>query len=742
MERKSERFLEIVAQKDNISLKDAVLKLDYCFKKVANELNLNIGYVIKEFYTLLNPRYNKICKELDSKDCNDSNYCTYFKDSCIPIFVKDYKLINNDPDKYILNLSIKELIDLRNLAAHLYYNIGDSGLDDNSFDAIEYHLRKKLKKEQGKVDAVGAIPIEKLRVDLPYPMPSLDKIKPNEKNYSEFLKFAPVKGIVWSDKLDGVSAMVIYHQGNPIKLYTRGNGEIGGDISYLLEYIIFPNNITYKDILAIRGELVIKRSVFKNKYRDLYSTTRSFVVSQTNKGYITPVVSDIDFIAYEIINYGKEELNVDPQKDFAFLTLYNFNIVQYGVFEQDVLMMDIILTYKERREICEYDIDGLVLGYNFSHKVIPILQNPEYKKAFKMQFAEQLRTTVVTDVDWDISRKGRYNPVAVYKPVYIDNVRLSRATAHNAAHIRDWNMGMGTIIKVVRSGDIIPQIKDVIVNCDIETIYPSNLYSWYWEGRDIILNDIEKNPRVKQKRILHFLQVVEVVGIGEKTVEKLYDNGFDTIKKLLDTDPISLTKVNGIGKITAKKFKDNLNNAMSTTPIDRFIVALTETKFSISRKLIKEVFRTFPMIFDEYKTPEEINVILKKKKIPGIGPKRIVIIAEQFPLFRKKLLELDSVGVQKAIKYQKELTEKLKDEGYNSLIENKNFVFTGFKNKTPYDIEDYIFNNMGTVSSSVTSKTTAVITYISTIISPKILTARNFNIPIYTITEFRTKFMI
>ena len=73
--------------------------------------------------------------------------------------------------------------------------------------------------------------------------------------------------------------------------------------------------------------------------------------------------------------------------------------------------------------------------------------------------------------------------MAVYKPVYIDHVRITRATAHNAAHVRDWNMGVGTIIKITRSGDVIPQIKDVIIDKDIEIIYPSDEYEWYWENR-------------------------------------------------------------------------------------------------------------------------------------------------------------------------------------------------------------------------------------------------------------------
>jgi DNA ligase (NAD+) len=738
MEKNSQRFLELVVLKQGISMKQAVEKMDSCFKQVATDLDVSISQVIKDFYNLLNPRYGVICKELDPGKCTSSNYCTYFKDSCIPIFVKDYELINNDPDGYIESLNTIQLVQLRDLSAHLYYNVGGSGLEDNSFDAIEYHLRKRLKKEHMKIDAIGAIPIDKIRVDLPYPLPSLDKIRPDEKAFTEFLKNAPGKGIIWSDKLDGVSALVVYQNGNPINLYTRGNGTVGGDISYLLEHITFPRDVNEKGLLSVRGELVIRRSKFRDKYRDLYSTARSFVVSQTNKGYVTPSAKDVDFVAYEVVSYGTRELDIKPQKDLSFMALMGFDVVQHGSFAKDVLIIDVTLTYRERREESDYDIDGLVLDHNFARRVATIAQNPEYKKAFKMQFDEQLRTTTVEDVDWDISRYGRYNPVAVYKPVYIDHVRIHRATAHNAAHVRDWNMGVGTVIKVIRAGDVIPQIKDVIINYDIEIIYPNNTYQWYWKSRDIVLSKIESNPRVRQKRILHFLQVVEVAGIGEKTVEKMFAKGFDDIQAILDATPDQLMTVPGIGKITAKKIKDRLCKAMSTTPIDRFLEALTVIDFKVSRKLVKEVLRTFPNILDKQLTTAETLAILKRKKIKGIGVKRLEMISTQFPVFRQLLMKLDSVGVTKAIQYQKELADKLKRDGYNQKIENKIFVFSGFK-KPPYDLEDYIFNNMGEVGSSVTSGTTAVIAYTNTIITPKILSARGFNVPIYTHLEFREK---
>lgn len=733
-------FLQRVSDVNNISTKDAIKKIDNCFKQVAIDTEKEIGTVIKHFYSYLNPEYNKYCVILDPDECNESIYCTTYKEQCIPIYVKDYVEINRDPDMYIEKLDTEQLKNLRDVAAHLYFNVGDSGIDDNSFNAIDYHLRKRLKKEHKKTEMIGSIPIQKLRAELPYPMPSLNKVHPEDKEYYNFIKNIPEKGIVWSDKLDGVSGMMVYVNGDPTYSYTRGNGVVGGDISYLIEYFTeygkIPKNIDEKNLFLVRGEFVVKKSIFNEKYKQIYTTARSFVVSQLNKGYITHSIKDIDFVVYEIL----DEV-VNPLKEISSLDLYGFNVVRYGFFNKDVKMMNITLKYKERKDESEYDIDGLVLNYNFVRTEILEVKNPQFKVAYKMQFSQQLRDTVITDVEWNISRYGLYKPVAIFKPVYIEHVRIRRATAHNAAHVRDWSMGNGTKVVVARSGDVMPQIKDVKVDTEIEPIFPEETYNWHWVSKDIVLDDIEGNEFVHKKRILHFFNVIGVAGVGEKTIEKLYDNGFNTVKKILNANPTDLVKIRGIGKLTSERMKERIRNRVVKTPIDRFIEAMTVTNFKISRILIKEVLRTFPSLLDKEMNSIAIENILKTKKIRGIGPKRAIMISEEFPIIRKSLLDLDEDGISKAIEYQKSLALTIKERGYNENITGKTFVFTGFKD-TPYELQDYIFNNMGTFTTSVVSSTSMVIAYSPSLLTPKILSANSFKIPIYTETEFRDNVMM
>lgn len=649
--------------------------------------------------------------------------------------IEDAEKINKDPDTFIETLSTDQLKQLRDTASTLYYNLGTSGITDNSFDALEWHLRKRLKKEFEKTVQIGSLPIQKLRVDLPYPMASLNKVHPEDSIYFNYIRNIPDDGLVWSDKLDGVSGQVVYRNGKPAELYTRGDGSIGGNVSYLLDHLDKSNFpvIDYERTFVVRGEFVIKRQTFQEKYKDIFTNSRSFVVSQINKGYITEMVKDLDFVSYEIV-YFSDEYKLRPEKCFKLLKKYKFNVVSWG-FMETVRMMDITLQYDDRRKNSEYDIDGLVLDYNNKRKIEPNDANPINKVAFKMSFKEMLRDTEVVGVEWDISKHGRYNPVCIYKPVYINHVRISRATAHNAAHIRDWHMGKGTKIKVTRSGDVIPQVKDVEIDKSIEPIYPDN-YSWHWKGRDIVLDDIENNPIVQQKRILYFFKTLKVPRIGEKTVEYMYDAGFDTIKKIVQASSKDLTKVKRMGIKTADTIKDGIRNGLSTTSIDYLIKAFTVTGFRVSHILVKEVIRTFPDIFDEPRDVKEMEKILKSKKIKGIGPARIKSLSENLSTFRNMIIDLDEECFMKAIENQKKMYEDLKQNGYDDKIKGKSFVFSGFGSNVPYQLQDKIFNNYGEIKSSVNSRTDILVVNTASFITSKVVSAKENGVPIYTLKEF------
>ncbi len=161
--------------------------------------------------------------------------CDYlFEGKCYPRFFPNAETINEDPDKFAKGLTTKELESILRLAAYLYYNYEGGNLSDNSYDAIEHYLNKKEKTKLRRADqkAVGALPIERIRTKLPYPMGSLEKLKPGATTLVKYLS-SPLASLGWSVNEDGVSALVVYSGGKVQNIYSRGDGTIGGDVTFI-----------------------------------------------------------------------------------------------------------------------------------------------------------------------------------------------------------------------------------------------------------------------------------------------------------------------------------------------------------------------------------------------------------------------------------------------------------------------------------------------------------------------------
>jgi DNA ligase (NAD+) len=529
--------------------------------------------------------------------------------------------------------------------------------------------------------------------------------------------------------------LVVFTKGKITGIYTRGDGAVGGDVGYLRDYITFPD-VTY-DYFVVRGEFMLPKSIWEEKYKGTYANARSFVSAKINTGYVSPALTDIQFIAYSIIDWS-EKGYPRPSKAFKILREQGFSVADNGVFEKgkDLLVFDVVARYKELREKSAYGIDGLVLTVDVPSTTL--------SKAFKMTLEEQLRRSKITDVDWGITRYGRYFPVAVFESVYVDGVRLHRASAHNASHIVDWSMGRGTRIVVTRSGDVIPVIKDVTIDDKIRPILPDDDYKWYWtpNGKDIVLEEIEENPRVQVKRISHFFTTIQAPQIGEGRIRKLHESGMTTLSDIVAASAKDIQKIKGFGPKLAKTVHDSVHDTMRKTRLDRYYEAITTYRSSIGRKTLRTAIRYYPGILTA--TEEEIIAHLSKKgnKIPGIGPAKTIGLAKGVPEFRRVLMELCEEDVKYALQYQEEQLDRLAKDGYNPEIKGKTFVTTGFLNKPDYDLEDYIWDHWGETVATVTSDVSGVIAANVANITGKMMRAYELGVPVYTVEEFISHYNI
>lgn len=723
-----ELYIKDVAKKRGVDVAEATRLIDRCIKLVGNRLKIPYAEVYKVVYdpAYLEKCLKGKCSDYDLEKCKESCDCLVFENKCYPKKFEDAERMNDDPDRYVIGMSTDKLTDLVKLASYLYYNFDGGGITDNTFDALEYHLNKRLKAKGRRYEKIGAPPIDKIRTKLPYGMPSLEKAKPGSRLLYEFLSKPHPK--VWSIKLDGVSGQIVYRNGSPSKLYTRGDGTIGGDVTYLKDFITLPTitESPYKNIV-VRGEFILTKAIWK-KYDGSYSNARSFVSAKINSGVVTQGLQDIQFVAYEIMSYGDDRKVDKPSNNFITLSTIGFNVVDHGILAQD-LVYHVMTLYKEKRASAEYYIDGLVLGLD--------LPAPAYTIAFKMRLEEQIRRSKVLNIEWNISRYGRLIPVVIYESVYVDGVRLHRASGHNARRVQDWSLGKGSQIKVARSGDVIPTIIDVEVDENIEPIYPPTIKpygGWHWSGADIILDDIDGNRGVQIKRLEYFFSTIGVPKLGEKTLEKLWDAGFKTVRSITRAGPSDFIKIKGIGKKSAESHYHNIHTTLKNTRVDRFIPASSTLELGIGRKLIKQIMRYHPTLLEE--DEDAIKKALTKKAIPGIGKKRIDNVAKNIPKFRDFLFDLSESDIKKAIEKDKERQKLAKEGGYNPKIKGKSFVLTGFFGRVDYELEDYIYDNFGSFSNTVTSSISAVISANLMESSNKMIEAQKLGVPVLSIEEF------
>lgn len=641
--------------------------------------------------------------------------------------------MNQNPDEYVRGMSTVDLEELVKISSYLYYNFQGGGITDNTFDTFEYYLRKRTREKTRRFEKIGAPPVDKIKTVLPYPMASLNKVKPQTRELLRFLQSAVSDGIHYSHKLDGVSGMVLYTPKGLKGIYTRGNGEEGGDITYISSHISLPK---IKQHLVVRGEFILSKQIWEEKYLGNYSNARAFVSGKLNSGFITQGISDIKFVAYSIVDLGSETVP-KPSVAFKMLNELGFEVARNGGLI-DPTIFQIMELYKSERESSVYAIDGLVLSINLPLDVVSTLENPTQSVAFKMALESQIRDTRVMDVEWMPTRYGKLFPVVIFENVYVDGVRIHRATGHTAARMRDQHMSKGTEIRVIRSGDVIPQIFDVTVNEDADPILPNLEPKWFWRGCDIILEDIDNNKTVQIKRMEHFLVTIEVPKLREKTLEKFWEAGITTVKSLTNATIEDMVKIKGIGLKGATSHFENIHNTLRTTRLDRFIPASTTLNLGIGGKLVRQLMRYYPGVFMD--DSETIKKTLLSRKIPGFGKKRIENISQGIPKFRDFLFDLNEEDVKHAIEYDHQRLERIKAEGYNPLIENKKFVITGFMGKTDYALEDYIYDNLGDIDSAVSSSTEAVIAGNLSETTSKMITAQRLGVPVYSVEEFDIKY--
>ena len=593
------------------------------------------------------------------------------------------KYLKNGPD----SLNEKETSDLLIRADKAYYgeNTNDvSIMNDAQYDMLKEHAEDNYPEcDALKNIAHTTIKVEKNKVKLPYEMWSLDKEK-TVKGVDRRVSKYPGKYVV-SAKADGISIM--YDSKNK-KLYSRGNGTYGQDLSFMIPYLDLPN---YKDSV-VRGELIIKKATFEKKYKGQFANPRNFVAGVANaKKMNVKMVKDLDVLAYEII-----KPKLEPSMQMELLSNSSEcggNVIKHMVVEHDEINTEFLSKcLLDWRENYPWEIDGVVVCQDKLHERVS--GNPKHAFAFKMVLSDQIVEARVVDVIWEPSQQGYVKPKIKIKPVEIGGAKIEYATGHNAAFIFKNKINVGSIIQLIRSGDVIPKVHKVIVASSEGKAPPVEMDTVWNETKiDLVLKDKAKNQIVLMKSIAAFFEKIGVVGLGRGNIQRIIDAGFDTIPKIVAMSIDDFMTVEGFKEKLSNKIYNNIRSSIEKTSIESLMAGTNIFGRGMGEKRLKFILTQYPDIL----WSEESNVDKLKKiaDLPGFKEKT----AQAFvPHIKEFIGFIEKIGLLEQIRNK--VPQKINIDTTHPL-NGKKIVFTGIRDKDlQQKLETFGVNISGGVSKN------------------------------------------
>lgn len=571
---------------------------------------------------------------------------------------------------------VKTLIELKKSVDNYYANnTGDADLSDERYDV----LLNVLEELGENTSTLVPISDESKKVKLPYWMGSMDKKKTLE-GVEKWVK--TYKGpYVMTPKLDGVSCLVVYKKSQKkLCLYTRGDGKIGSDISPLQAFIKgLPDAVGGS--FVVRGELIISKTAFE-AFKDDFKNARQLVSGTVNSKHIREnVASSIQFIGYEVISDNVMKLS--DQLDY--LQKLGSHTVAYettGEVTMDVLTSTLV---NWKREL-DYEIDGIVITSNGVYER-NTSGNPDYAFAFKMNMEENTVRTGVIDVVWNVSKRGLVKPTVRLEAVELSGVTIQNATGFNASFIYENKIGKGAIVTIIRSGDVIPHILEVIRPGTVND--PEMECEWNETHVDLIVTDTE-NEEMALATLVYFFKKIGVKSVSTQTIAHLYENGLVTIQAILGAKASDYN----MGEVISKKIHSNMKEAMANVSLSCLVAASGLLGGGIGERKIDALLEVIPNLFEET-FKGGVDVITK---VDGFSDKTATLVIENLANVRAFL---------KSLLKEEKVKDVVKENAKQVTKLGLKVVFSGFRDK---DMETMLKQKGIDVMSSVSKNTNYVIT--------------------------------
>ena len=641
------------------------------------------------------------------------------------------------------NERMKELVSLLNKASRAYYQEAQEIMSNYEYDRL-YDELKELEDELGITlsnsptvnvgyEVVSELPKERHES----PMLSLDKTKEVE----ELKNFVGDQEVLISWKMDGLTVVLTYRDGKLYKAVTRGNGEVGEVITNNAKvFKNVPVQIAYQGELILRGEAVIGYKDFEKINQEIedvdarYKNPRNLCsgsVRQLNNQITAK--RNVMFYAFTLVQADGVDFQNSRACQMEWLKSQGFTTVEYYMVTRDTVE-DEVAKFSSKISENDFPSDGLVLTYDdiaYGRSLGRTAKFPRDSFAFKWQ--DEIRETVLREIEWSPSRTGLINPVAIFDPVELEGTTVSRASVHNISIMEELELGIGDRIEVYKANMIIPQIAENLTRSGVKDI-PCKCPVCQGETKIRQVGNAKAlycmNPECQAKHVKSFALFVSrdalnIEGLSEATLEKFISRGYiHTFADIFHLDQYKekIQKMERFGEKSYKKLTESIEKARTTT-LPRVIYSLGIAGIGLAnaKVICRELKYDVESLLKV--SEEELN------EIQGVGE----VLAKAFVGYFA-----DAKHVENFRRLLNELTIPEETVTKQQIFEGVNFVITGsvkhFANRG--EVKELIESLGGKVTGSVTSKTNYLINNDVTSTSSKNKKANELGIPIISEETF------
>ncbi len=536
---------------------------------------------------------------------------------------------------------IDDLVVQINQARLDYYN-GQVKVSDKVYDAWCDELRL-LDPTNKALTAVGA-PVNSAWTKAKHqiPMGSLNKINtPTE--FSKWTDDNALSEVLFvTQKLDGISIELIYEDGVLIQAITRGDGDIGEDITVNVRKMDGVKSQLSKAFNgSIRGEIIMLKSKHKKHFSDKANPRNA--ASGVSKRLDGVGSEHLSIMFYQAL--GDVDFNTEVEQ-FEWLKSLGLIIPDYWVFNN---ASEVNLHWRNYQDVdrdkLDYDIDGLVIHINDMAKQMSLGDKdmrPLGAIAFK--FDNETRESVIRDIIWQVGNSGRLTPVAVVDPVSLVGATVTRASIYNMSYIEDLGLDIGATVLVARANDVIPRIEELVKGtgkvAEPPVSCPSCGGTLVMVGENLNCTNTEKCPAQVVGRIKNWVSDLNILEWGDTLIEKLVEAGkISTVADLYTLSVDDLASIDRMGKKSAKNCFESLwkNSEVS---LDVFIGGLSIPM--IGSTTIRQIMNAGCDTLEKFGQLGATEF----EMVPGVGPSKATSLANGLVQNQKVILDLLDNGVK------------------------------------------------------------------------------------------------